>query len=556
MIASEGALFGLRLEGVSPWLHGLALALGTFLSEDLTCIAAGLLVQDGRMNAGVALSGCLAGIVAGDFALWCVGAIAGPRLLNAPWILSRLPRQRVDALAQWFDRHGWSAVVVARFIPGARLPVYLAAGALGSAAPRFLLWTVLAACVWTPLLVLGVVLAGGPVAQAFEAWTGSAATALAAALAVLFVALRIVEQFGTLRGRQRLWARVSRLWRWEFWPMWLFYAPLAPWIAWLSVRYRGLTTPTAANPGIPHGGVVGESKFDILSRLPPEWVAGFARLGTGDPVHRLAQLQEIMGARGWAWPIVLKPDAGQRGAGVRIATDRASAAHAISAMPAALLAQEHHPGPFEAGVFYVRVPRPEAPHEEVGRIFSITDKVFPMVEGDGVSTVEDLVWRDRRFRMQARTFLARLDGRSDTVPAPGERVRLALAGNHCQGTLFRDGRHLHTPELERTIDRIARCFDGFYFGRFDIRYASSESLRTGRDFKIIELNGVTSESTNIYDPSWSLLRAYGVLARQWELLFRIGAIHRRAGRRATPLVELLREVRRFYAGYDVPTLSD
>ena len=65
--------------------------------------------------------------------------------------------------------------------------------------------------------------------------------------------------------------------------MWLFYAPVAAWVGALSIRYGGLSTITAANPGIPDGGTVGESKFRILSMLPPEWTmeerAGVQRLG-------------------------------------------------------------------------------------------------------------------------------------------------------------------------------------------------------------------------------------------------------------------------------------
>jgi hypothetical protein len=44
----------------------------------------------------------------------------------------------------------------------------------------------------------------------------------------------------------------------------------------------------------------------------------------------------------------------------------------------------------------------------------------------------------------------------------------------------------------------------------------------GDDFAIVELNGASSESTNIYDPSRSLFQAYRTLFRQWALVFRIG----------------------------------
>ena len=58
-----------------------------------------------------------------------------------------------------------------------------------------------------------------------------------------------------------------------------------------------------------------------------------------------------------------------------------------------------------------------------------------------------------------------------------------------------------TPDLEAAFDCVARHFDGFFVGRFDVRYANPEEFLAGRGFAIVELNGVTSESTNLYDPS-------------------------------------------------------
>ena len=68
--------------------------------------------------------------------------------------------------------------------------------------------------------------------------------------------------------------------------------------------------------------------------------------------------------------------------------------------------------------------------------------------------------------------------------------------------MFLDGAELITPAVEARIDEIARQVPGFFIGRFDVRYASLEAFRRGDDLAIVELNGVTSESTNIYDPDY------------------------------------------------------
>ena len=62
----------------------------------------------------------------------------------------------------------------------------------------------------------------------------------------------------------------------------------------------------------------------------------------------------------------------------------------------------------------------------------------------------------------------------------------------------------------------------------------------GRNLTILELNGVTSESTDIYDPKNGLLAAYRILRRQWRLAFAIGARNRAAGAETTGLLALAR----------------
>jgi membrane protein DedA with SNARE-associated domain len=525
--------------------------LATFGSEDLTCITVGLLARDGRLDLLVGLLGCFLGIFVGDLGLWLIGRLIGLGLLRRRWLSRLLPGRRLDELGEWFDRRGWAAVLAARFLPGTRLPLYVAAGVLGRRSGRFVLWAGLAALLWTPLVVLAAALLGPVVVGPFAALLGPGWPALLLGVLAGFLAVRLLLAGATPTGRRKQLAAASRLWRWEFWPSWLFYLPLLPWLAWLSLRYRGPLVWTAANPAIPHGGVVGESKYAILERLPREWVVPCVLVPPGDAGVRLEQVRRALGQEGWSFPLILKPDAGQRGAGVRRVRDLAEVEKYLGEQPGAVIAQLYHPGPHEAGVFYYRLPG-----EAAGRVFSITDKVFPVLTGDGRSTVEELIWAHPRYRMQARTFLARhADGRA-RVLEKGERFPLALAGNHCQGTLFRDGAHLLTPELERRVDEVARRFPGFFIGRFDVRYRDVGGFMAGRDLAVVELNGATSESTNIYDPSWSLFHAYRTLFRQWALLYRIGHANRRAGQRPTGVWGLLRHLWDYYTRLRVDPLAD
>lgn len=535
-----------RLSG--PWRQIGAIMLATFVTEDMTCIAVGLLIRRGELDFFVGLVGCIAGIFVGDIGLWLIGRLAGRRVLEWRFIADKIPRSRLDAFGAWLDRRTAAVVLASRFMPGTRMPIYLAAGALGRAHGRFILWLAIGAILWTPILVFGAAIAGPTVMNRFERVFGPGWLAVVAAIVILFILFRLLEAMLTARGRLRLWVGLSRVWRWEFWPTWVFYAPMIPWILWLGLRHRGLRTATAVNPCMPLGGIVGESKHDILQRLPQDAIVPTVLIPPGPLDNRLAAVFEFAfraagfsplreasrisprevssepSSATFSKPLILKPDVGQRGAGVKLVRDESAARAYLENNEGATIAQAFHPGPFEAGVFYCRTPDGDA-----GWIFSITDKVFPEVTGDGTHTLEQLIWRHPRLRMQAGKFFARHKDSLLRVLEAGERMRLAVAGNHCQGTLFRDGARLITPELEAAFDRIGRSMAGFHFGRFDVRYVSEEQFREGRGFAIIELNGLLSESTNIYDPSWPLRRAYATLMRQWSTAFKIGAAHRRAG---------------------------
>jgi hypothetical protein len=234
-------------------------------------------------------------------------------------------------------------------------------------------------------------------------------------------------------------------------------------------------------------------------------------------------------------PIVLKPDVGERGLGVAIARSEAELEKYLESARGDTIVQEYIDG-LEFGVFYHRFA-----DEPAGRILSITDKRFPHVTGDGRSTVEELILRDDRAVCLAATYLRRLRRPASDVPAAGERVPLAELGSHCRGAIFLDGARLKTPALEAAVDRIARSHPGFFFGRFDVRACSVQAFQEG-EFKVIELNGVTSEATHIYDPAVSLREAYRVMFSQWRLAFETGARNRRRGANPTPVMELLRLV--------------
>jgi hypothetical protein len=201
--------------------------------------------------------------------------------------------------------------------------------------------------------------------------------------------------------------------------------------------------------------------------------------------------------------------------------------------------QEYAPGR-EYGVFYYRYP-----HEQTGHIFSITEKKLPVLAGDGRQTLEHLILSDYRAVCMADFYGQKNLERLQTVPATGESVQLVELGTHCRGAIFLDGSSAITPALTEAIDRISKTLDGFYFGRYDIRTPSVDDLMAGRNLRIVELNGVSSEATHIYDPKLSLFAAYRVLFTQWRIAFEIGSENRTRGFKSVTLRELIQSMSQY-----------
>jgi membrane protein DedA with SNARE-associated domain len=524
----------------TPAAQILTLILFTFVQEDLPTVGSAILAAGGDMALGTALTGCFFGIWTGDALLYLLARAAGRPLLERKWARRFFDPVAVVRSERWFKERGFWLILTSRFVPGLRLPTYLAAGFLRAPFGWFLLVTGLVVAVWTlGIFILahffGPALVGWLTRLRYGAWVfliGLVAVAILARLSV-----RVFRP----AFRQRLHGRIGRWTRWEFWPPWLFYAPVFVNYVWLAIRHRGFMLPTAANPGIYAGGFVGESKIATLADLSAkcgEFTADAYLLTGATADERLAVLERLRAEHGIDFPFVLKPDVGARGVGVKVIRTAQQARAYLEQTGAKLVLQRYAPGPCEVGIFYYRFP-----DEAEGRIFAMTEKIFPVVVGDGRHTLEELIWSDRRARFMAAKYLKRLGTRRAEVPATGEPVRLVEAGNHAQGCIFQDGMRLWSRELEERIDEISRSLPGFYFGRYDVRYSSAKDLCLGRGFQIIELNGASSEATSIYDPRNTLWGAYRTLFRQWALAFEIGAANRRRGTRTARLGVLWKQWR-------------
>ena len=337
----------------------------------------------------------------------------------------------------------------------------------------------------------------------------------------------------------------------EFWPQKLFYPPLFFYWVWLTLRHGGFTLPTISNPRFPFGGWIGESKsrvFENAGQFARQYIASWLQVRRSADLKAEDALRQANLA-GLNLPFIAKPDLGCRGVGVRRIRNVEELQAYIERFPMNedIVLQSLVDHEAEAGIFYVR-----KPSEKHGRIISVTLKYFPYVYGDGKSTLRELIERDRRAGPLAHIYMPRHATRLHWIVPDRHPFRLAYAGSHSRGTIFRNGNRFVTQAMTDAFDRIAKDIDEFYFGRFDIRFTSIEDLQVGRGFTIVEVNGAGAEATHIWDRNTTLLEAYGALMQQYRLLWETGAENARRGFRPASLPDLIRAYRhevRLWAQY-------
>lgn len=311
-----------------------------------------------------------------------------------------------------------------------------------------------------------------------------------------------------------------KLTHWEYWPFGILQGPALLYWLWLSVRARSLFFFSASNPGILSGGMMGESKAEVLRKVPEDVKPKTVLISL--PVDKEKILQ-ILKENQLTLPVIFKPDIGERGWLVRqIHTEEDIEAY-LSEIRIDFIVQELVTLPLEFGLFYYRFP-----DQEYGVVSSLTAKEFLSVTGDGRKTLSQLVDDKPRARLHKRTLALRFRNEWNVVLPQGEKKELVSIGNHALGTRFIDANHLITSRLTSSFDNISKRIDGFFFGRFDLRCASIEDLEAGKVI-IVELNGCGAEPAHIYDPGYSFWKAMIELFAHVRRMYLISVANHKRG---------------------------
>ncbi len=190
---------------------------------------------------------------------------------------------------------------------------------------------------------------------------------------------------------------LTRLTQWEYHPWWLANIPVYGFWLWFAARSRHLIFFSNVNPAIPLGGAMGESKWDILTLLPPEILPKMIPVAAGEDFEKvMAALQQAE----IPFPLIAKPDVGERGFLVKKVESLEVLREYLSRWPVKFILQEFLSMPIEASVLYHVFPG------EGGTfgISSVCIKEFLSVQGDGHSNIRQLMAQNARSAFQIPRF--------------------------------------------------------------------------------------------------------------------------------------------------------
>lgn len=542
---------------INPGLDWFAKCTGlffeTFIQEDVAIVTGGLLVVKKELPLFLVAISLFTGILTGDAIIYGIGRAAR----NIPWIYNKLVTNSVQNAKKNLEKNLVASIALVRLLPGLLFPTYVACGLIGVSFTQFILTTMTASAIYSTVLLTVIIKVGEFVFPTIGYWGWI--------IMISFVLLIIT--YKTIRPR---WLRLSnntivpaitfpensknedtflgmpslrlvnrRVAVSEKIPPLVFYTPIGlRWIM-LGIRYGNITLPTIADPSIEAGGLWGESKSKLMRQVSEQhsqWIAPFTSFVLADhlsleEMHN--QALKVLASASLDFPVVVKPDIGWQGYGVRIIHNGQELIDYFRDFPKnnTIILQELIPYHGEAGVFYMRYPE-----ESHGKVISLTFRYYPHVIGDGKSTIQELIRMNERTNFKSRFYFGKDPLHKGiapevlaTVPAKDEIVQIAFIGSLRVGGLYRNGENYITPEMSRRFDEIACSMPEFYFGRFDVKFKSIDLLKEGTDFQIFEINGAGAEAIHIWDTDTSLIKTYKELFKYQSLLFRISNMNRKKG---------------------------
>jgi len=318
----------------------------------------------------------------------------------------------------------------------------------------------------------------------------------------------------------------------EFWHPRLFELPFYVYLAFQCLRYRlPLRGLAKANYALYHGEIGIGSKFDSQMKFDQQLFLPTALLEADwNREEKVAFVTRFVEEHGY--PLILKPDVGLVGKGILKLHDDSEARARISQLSGSYLVQQFTPKDCEWGIFYCR-------SKGTAEISGINRKHFPAIVGNGCDSIQVLAENHERFTAHWQTFLQYHD--TSRIPDEGETLTLSFIGSHTMGCKFTDDIEILTDDLQRAVFALFENQPGYNFGRIDVKAASEAALQRG-EFVVIEVNGISSLPTHMFDPTYNVIDAYRIFFEHGKRLAAIADEHREQEMSLLPHRDILKKV--------------
>lgn len=327
----------------------------------------------------------------------------------------------------------------------------------------------------------------------------------------------------------------------------MLYAPIAPMWVYYMLRSRAVWFFTPSNPKLTFGGMEGEPKNEMHVLLPDAMRPKYFNVRPGDS---FVKISKELASQQISYPLIVKPEIGGQGILFRKIETPAQLQHYHANIPVEYFVQEMVHYPCEVSLFYYRHPTASR-----GTISGFLHKVPLHVIGDGQSTLRDLILKNSKASKHLEQLFSQHHHQLSTILQAGEKYMLSHAGNHNRGASFTDMKEFIDDELVTMLDRIS-VQNEFYYGRYDIMCESIETLKQGKNFKILEYNGCGAEPNHFYDTGYTLLQAWKEILKHWRMLYAISRHKYYDGIAYWPLLKGIRFLRATRKHYEIIKLAD
>jgi hypothetical protein len=319
---------------------------------------------------------------------------------------------------------------------------------------------------------------------------------------------------------------LHKILHWEYWPQWLVYAPIIPVYLYYAVKSKSLHFHITTNPFIENGGYLMESKYQLYHAFPKNVQP--ITICINKEMNAL-QMENNLQAAGIVFPCVAKPNIGGKGLGVKIVNSMQDVWQYHQQIPIPYLLQQKIHFTNEVGIFYCRYPTATK-----GFISGIVEKKPMVVKGNGVATLQQLVYKKARYYFQRHYLQQEHAAIWNSIVPTNKTIVLSTIGNHARGSLFENASYKKTETLENIINQLSTQTTPFFYGRFDIMFNSWDELNEGNNFLIVEVNGSGSEPTHIYHPTHTLYQAWKIIVQHWQYAYTIAKQQIALGHKYTP----------------------